>query len=415
MTSVVGQHCRPPYVAHVPSRRRGRSANPRPQHVLSPAVPHRGSDAPARKRWWRARCRPENARTSWTTNRDENEAVGTEDITRFGASVLLVSIAVLVALTGNRISRAVHIPAPALFLVAAALASDIWPALGRLSADMDSRIVTVTLVIILFDGGITLGWRRLRPAVGAVLWLGLAGTVVTAAGLAAAAHGFFGFSWRSSLLLGTALAPTDPAVVFSVLGGREISGRSGTILEGESGANDPVGIALLISVLGATGSGASAAWAALGQFALQMTVGLAIGLAGGLGLRWTVRRPLPSEQLYPVRVMAGATGIYGLASVAHGSGFLAVFLAGILLGDAEAPFQAEVERFASALASLGEIIAFTVLGLSIPLVSLVTSTDALVGVALAALLIVTIRPLLVGIVLIPVRLRIPERLFVLWA
>src|SRR4051794_28937555 len=154
---------------------RGRSANPRPQHVLRPAVPHRSRDVPARERWWRGRCRPENARTSWTTNRDENEAVGTEDITRFGASVLLVSIAVLVALTGNRISRAVHIPAPALFLVAAALASDIWPALGRLSADMDSRIVTVTLVIILFDGGITLGWRRLRPAVGAVLWLLRAG------------------------------------------------------------------------------------------------------------------------------------------------------------------------------------------------------------------------------------------------
>src|SRR3954463_5901 len=177
---------------------RGRSANPRSQHVLRPAVPHRGSDVPARERWWRGRCRPENARTSWTTNRDENEAVGTEDITRFGASVLLVSIAVLVALTGNRISRAVHIPAPALFLVAAALASDIWPALGRLSADMDSRIVTVTLVIILFDGGITLGWRRLRPAVGAVLWLGLAGTVVTAAGGGGGAAGVFGFSWGAA-------------------------------------------------------------------------------------------------------------------------------------------------------------------------------------------------------------------------
>src|SRR5206468_6577005 len=103
--------------------------------------PSRVADRRLISGWWRGRCRPENARTSWTTNRDENEAVGTEDITRFGASVLLVSVAVLVALTGNRISRAVRIPAPALFLVAAALASDIWPALGRLSAGMDSRIV----------------------------------------------------------------------------------------------------------------------------------------------------------------------------------------------------------------------------------------------------------------------------------
>src|SRR3954469_18403891 len=347
---------------------------------------------------------------------DKKGVVGVEDVTRFGAAVLLVSIAVLIALAGNRISQAVRVPAPALFLLGAALASDVWPALGRLSAEMDSRIVTVALAIILFDGGMSLGWRRLRPSLAPVLWLGVAGTVVTAAGLAAAAHGFFGFSWRSSLLLGTALAPTDPAVVFSVLGGREISGRSGTILEGESGANDPVGIALLISVLGATGSGASAVWAGVSQFALQMIVGLAVGLAGGLALRWTVRRvSLPSEQLYPIRVIAGATCIYGLASVAHGSGFLAVFLAGILLGDAEAPFQAEMERFASALASLGEIVAFSVLGLSIPFVSLMRSGDALIGVALAGLLIIIIRPLLVGAVLVPVRLRTSERLFVLWA
>jgi cell volume regulation protein A len=239
---------------------------------------------------------------------------------------------------------------------------------------------------------------------------------VTAGGLAVAAHGLFGFAWRSSLLLGTALAPTDPAVVFSVLGGREIAGRSSTILEGESGANDPVGIALLISVLGATGGGAAAVRAGLGQFALQMVVGVVVGVVAGLGLRWIVQRvTLPSEQLYPVRVLAGATATYGLATVAHGSGFLAVLLAGVLLGDAEAPYQPEVERFTAALASLGEIVAFTVLGLSIPLVSLLGSSDALIGLAIAALLIVVIRPVLVGALLVPVRLRMPERIFVLWA
>jgi cell volume regulation protein A len=242
------------------------------------------------------------------------------------------------------------------------------------------------------------------------------GTVVTAAGLALAVHGLFGMEWRSALLLGTALAPTDPAVVFSVLSGREIAGRSGTILEGESGANDPVGIALLISVLSATGGGASAVVAGLGEFGLQMAVGLAVGLAGGLGLRWVVRRvPLASEQLYPLLVVAAATSVYGLASVAHGSGFLAVFLAGILLGDAEMPFRTEVHRFTGALASLSEIVVFTVLGLSIPLLSLLGSTDLLVGIAIAALLIVVVRPLLVGVLLVPVRLRLPERVFVLWA
>jgi cell volume regulation protein A len=261
-----------------------------------------------------------------------------------------------------------------------------------------------------------LGWARLRASLTPVLWIGVMGTVVTAAGLAVAAHGLFGLEWRSALLLGTALAPTDPAVVFSVLGGREIAGRSGTILEGESGANDPVGIALLISVIGATGGGAAAALTGLGEFALQMGVGLVIGLAGGFGLRWVVGRArLPGEQLYPILVVAAGTGIYGLATIAHGSGFLAVFLAGILLGDAEMPFHVEVRRFASALAGLGEMVAFTVLGLSVPLLSLLGSGDALIGLAVAALLMVAVRPVLVGALLIPVRLRVPERVFVLWA
>jgi cell volume regulation protein A len=106
------------------------------------------------------------------------------------------------------------------------------------------RVVTVALAVILFDGGMHIGWRRFRQVAGPVVWVGVAGTFVTAAALAALAHALFGLDWWAALLLGTALAPTDPAVVFSVLGRREVAGRSGTILEGESGANDPVGIAL---------------------------------------------------------------------------------------------------------------------------------------------------------------------------
>jgi cell volume regulation protein A len=147
-----------------------------------------------------------------------------------------------------------------------------------------------------------------------------------------------------------------------------------------------------------------------------MGVGLVVGAAGGVGLRWLVRRvPLASEQLYPILVVAAGTGIYGVATVAHGSGFLAVFLAGILLGDDTFPFHVEVRRFTGAVASLSEMVAFTVLGLSIPLVSLLSSSDVLIGLAIAALLIVVARPLLVGLLLIPVRLRMRERLFVLWA
>ena len=128
--------------------------------------------------------------------------------------------------------------------------------------------------------------------------------------LAAVAHAVFGFDWFTALLIGTALAPTDPAVVFSLLGRREVSGRSGTILEGESGANDPVGIALMVSLLAAytagTGGGGSAAVGGVGIFAVQMLVGAAAGVAGGWALTGVLRSPLPSAALYPVRALAGA-------------------------------------------------------------------------------------------------------------
>jgi cell volume regulation protein A len=127
------------------------------------------------------------------------------------------------------------------------------------------------------------------------------------------------------------------------------------------------------------------------------------------------RARLPSAQLYPIRTVAAATAVYGVAAVAHGSGFLAVFLAGILLGDEEVPFRTEIGRFTAALASLGEMVAFTVLGLSIPLLDVLRGPDLLVGLAVAALLVLVVRPVLVGVLLVPVRLRPPERVFVLWA
>jgi cell volume regulation protein A len=166
--------------------------------------------------------------------------------------VVLVVAAVLIAGTfSSRLTAWLRIPAPALFLVVAAVVASFLPALGPEARDIDERIVSVALVLILFDGGMHIGWRRFRAAAGPITWIGVAGTAITAAALAVAAHFLLGFDWQISMLLGAALSPTDPAVVFSVLGRREISGRTGTILEGESGANDPVGIALLVSLLAA--------------------------------------------------------------------------------------------------------------------------------------------------------------------
>ncbi|MCO6005596.1 potassium/proton antiporter [Actinoallomurus purpureus] len=337
------------------------------------------------------------------------------DVEGFGLAVLLTALIGTVAVLSNRFSERARIPAPAIFLVCAAVASDLWPPLGAVSLPTTEKIVTVALAVILFDGGMHIGRRRFRSAAAATVWIGVAGTLVTGAAVALLAHYAFGIDWRLAMLLGTALAPTDPAVVFSVLGRREIAGRTGTLLEGESGANDPVGIALLVAVLGATGGGTSAVGQVTVEFLQQMVIGAAVGIAGGMALLAFMRRiPLPSEGLYALRVLFGALAIYGLATIAHGSGFLAVFAAGILLGDERAPYKREIERFHSSLASLAEIVAFIMLGLTIHLGELGDGGAWWIGLILAAALAFVIRPLFVGLMLWPVRLRRNERIFVLW-
>jgi cell volume regulation protein A len=331
-------------------------------------------------------------------------------------AILGVSVAVLAAVFSNRLSAIIRVPAPALFLVVAAVAAKLFPALGSLSGGIDISIVTVALVFILFDGGMHIGWRRFRASLGAVTWLGVAGTVVTAAAIAVVAHLLFGFELRLALLLGAALSPTDPAIVFSVLGKREIGGRTGTILEGESGANDPVGIALMLALLAVTGTGSAAVLGGLAQFGLQLVVGAAVGILGGFLLGKLMRHiALPNEALYSVRTIAVAGLIYATATLLQGSGFLAVLLAGVLVGDAHAPFKREIRQFSAGIASLAEIAAFSILGLSVSLDVVLDPSVLWTGIAIAALLILVIRPVLVGLLLIPVKLRLGERAFVLWA
>jgi len=334
---------------------------------------------------------------------------------RFGLIVLVVGLAGVAAVLSNRLSARFRIPAPAFFLVAAVIVAQLWPADTTLPASVVQRLVTLALAVILFDGGMHIGLRRFRTAGEAIVWTGVAGTLVTAAGTAVAAHYVAAMSWHLALLVGTAVAATDPAVVFSVFGRREIAGRTGVLLEGESGANDPVGIALLSALLAAHGGTASIVWHVAADFALQMTVGVAVGVAGGLALLAFMRRvPLPSEGLYSPRVLASVLAIFGLATLAQGSGFLAVLVAGIVIGDEPAPYKREIERFHSSLASLAEIVAFVMLGLTMRLSQLASATAWAEGLALAALLAFVIRPVLVGLILLPVRLSRRERVFFLW-
>ena len=338
------------------------------------------------------------------------------DTYSYAGLLLLTAAVVVVAVLSNRLTERVRIPAPALMLAAAAIAVKAVPTLHAPPEQTVERLVTVALIFILFDGGMSIGWPRFRAAARPIAVVGVAGTFLTAAAGALFLHLVVGLDWYPALLVATAVAPTDPAVVFSVLGQREVSGRSGTILEGESGANDPVGIALMASLLTAGGLSGGAFAHVAGEFGLQMAVGALVGVVGGKALLWFMRRiPLPGEGLYPLRTVAYALALFGVATLAHGSGFLAVFVAGILIGDARAPYKREIEHFHSALSSLGEIVAFVVLGLTVDLADLTHADVWIPGLALAVVLAFVIRPVVVGPLLAGTGLRRNEKAFVLFA
>jgi cell volume regulation protein A len=347
---------------------------------------------------------------------DSAEEQHVSDTARFASIIALTSAVVLAAVLVNRLSARLRVPAPVWMLAAAAIGVLVIPGVPTPQDDTVQSIVSMALVLILFNGGRHIGWARLRPAFGLIIIVGVLGTFLTAAAGGVLLSVVFGLSWYIALLVATAVSPTDPAVVFSVLGQQEIAGRSGTILEGESGANDPVGIALMGGLLAAGGVSGAAFGRVAADFLLQMTVGLAAGIAGGLALLWFMRRvSLPSEALYPLRTLGSVLLLYGVTTLLHGSGFLAVFVAGIVIGNRRVPYERDIDRFHAALAGLAEIVAFVVLGLTIDLRVLARTDVWLPGLILGLALALVIRPLVVGLCLLPAELDRGERAFVLFA
>jgi cell volume regulation protein A len=329
----------------------------------------------------------------------------------FGLIVLVVATGVMLALVAAKLTERFPVPAPALFLLIALAIPVAIPHIRTVE-----RVGVVALIVILFDGGMHIGWRRFRRAIVPIGVLGIVGTLTTAVLVTISAHFLLDFSWTLSGVVGAALSPTDPAVMFSILGDKEIRGRSGTILEGEAGVNDPVGIALMIGMLEYATSDHGSSFSVIREFTLEMTIGLAVGLAGAALLVLFMRNVrLPSEGLYPLRTLAAAGIIYGLASVAHGSGFLAVFIAGLALSELDLPYKRQIQRFHTALASLGEIVVFVVLGLTVNVGQLFDDRVWLDGLLLAIALAFVARPLGLAPLLAPMKLRFGEKVFIAWS
>src|SRR3954470_8077012 len=257
------------------------------------------------------------------------------------------------------------LPALVAFLVLGMLLGSDGP--GGIDFD-DARLArevgVISLAAILYEGGLSTSWRRLRGVATPAILLSTVGVFVTAGLTGAAAYGLFDLSWTEALLLGAVVASTDAAAVFATLRTTRLRRGLARTLEAESGANDPVAIALtlgLIAWIEQPGYGLSDLTLLLVR---QLGLGLLIGLALGLLAMWVFARIPPSiEAFVPVASVAAAAVAYGAADAAHGSGFLAVYLVGLSVGSRPPRYRHQLVAFHVGLAYVAQVALFIVLGL----------------------------------------------------
>jgi cell volume regulation protein A len=278
-----------------------------------------------------------------------------------------------------------------------------------------ARIVgIVALALILFEGGLAAGFEEIRPVLVPSALLAVLGTLVTAVVAGLAAAWLFDLTTLEGLLLGSILASTDGAAIFAVLRGSTLRRRVARTLEGEAGFNDPVAVLLVLGFIDWVDKPGYGLGNMVVLFGQEIGIGLVVGLAAGaLGIQLLRRTRLASAGLYPVASLAIAGVAYGAADVAHGSGFLSIYLAGLALGSAQIPAKRTIVTFHGGLGWLAQVVMFLVLGLLVFPSQL--GHVVVEGTVLAVIVVVAARPLGVMVATIGQRFDLAERAVLGWA
>ncbi|MBD8064801.1 potassium/proton antiporter [Devosia sp. PTR5] len=276
-------------------------------------------------------------------------------------------------------------------------------------------IGSLALAVILFDSGFGTTMRSFRQAAGPAMTLATVGVLLTAALVGVAAHILLGLGVLQSLLLGAIVGSTDAAAVFFLLriGQITVRERVRSTLEIESGSNDPMAIFLTVVLVESIAAGISSPDASvLIGFVQQMGLGVVFGLGGGLLIAITVNRINLEGALYPVMVLGGALFLFALTGLLGGSGFLAVYVAGLVAGNRRLRAANELRRFQGGMTWLAQIVMFVMLGLyAAPSEFLAAAPGALL---LAFVLIFVARPIAVWLCLLPFGFRAREQVFLGW-
>lgn len=280
------------------------------------------------------------------------------------------------------------------------------------NAELTQVIGYAALVVILAEGGLATKWKEIKPALPAASALALAGVAVSVGITATAAHHLIGLEWRQAFIIGAVVSSTDAAAVFSVLRKIPLPARVTGTLEAESGFNDAPVVILVVSL--STAGPVEHWYTLLGIILLELAIGAAIGIAVGWLGSWGLRHvALPASGLYPIAVMAIAVTAYAAGALAHGSGFLAVYLAAMVLGNAKLPHWPATRGFADGLGWIAQIGMFVLLGLQVTPHEM--GDDIWPALVIGLVLTMVARPLSVIVSLTPFRVPWQEQTLMSWA
>lgn len=330
--------------------------------------------------------------------------------------ILVAGILLLFAIASSKFSSRMGMPVLVLFLAVGMLAGE--QGIGGIEFEnyaLAHAIGTLALAFILFDGGLRTPLASFRMAIRPALALATIGVGITSVITGVAAAAILDVPLLYGVLLGSIVGSTDAAVVFSLLRGSgvKLSDRLGATLEVESGSNDPMAVFMTIGVAEIILGEMSFGLPLLGFLALQAGVGAAAGvLVGRFAVVVNNRINLDAAGLYPILTAACGLLAYGLAASFSGSGFLAVYIAGIVLGNSSIVFQRGIFLFTDGIAWLGQIVMFIVLGLLSTPSEIVAAMGA--GLLIGTVLILVARPAAVFLVLLPFRYRPRELVFLSW-
>lgn len=335
----------------------------------------------------------------------------------FNTALLLVTVLVAISIVSTRLSYRAGAPILLVVLFVGLLAGE--DGIGRIAFDdggMAYTVGSIALALILYDSGFGTPTATLRLAAAPALVLATVGVLLTGALFAIAAQSLLGFTTIEALLLGAIVASTDAAAVFYLLrvGGITLRDRVRSILEVESGSNDPMAVLLTITLVGIAQAGSREAeiptTLLVTEFAVAMGVGGVAGVLGGRGIAWLVNKLELEGALYPLLFAATGLALYALTNMLHGSGFLAVYVAGLIVGNRRIRRRRELQRFSEGLTWLAQIAMFLTLGLLASPSEFMTL--ALPGLALGVFLIFIARPVAVWLCLLPFRLAPNETAFI---